>query len=137
MNMQYGPPSLASDDAADYRSSLTYINDCMNAPGGVFDDYGNCVFVPPPYTKSSPSYPIDCVGVQNCQIIYPPRDPYANECVYYVEQNFKGLAIALGHAPPNYDTGRIPIADIYEDIERIASIKCGSDAMALSDLGGT
>ena len=109
----------------------------MNAPGGIFDDYGNCVFVQPPYTKSSPSYPIDCVGVQNCQIIYPPRDPDENECIYYVEENFKGLAISLKHAPPNYDTGRIPIADIYEDIDRIASIKCGSDAMAISDLGGT
>ena len=47
---------------------------------------------------------------------------------------FKGLAIALHHAPPRYDTGKIKIADIYEDINLIVSIKCGADAMAISEL---
>ena len=106
----------------------------MNAPGGVFDDNGKCVYVPPPYTNSSDKFPIPCANVPNCEIIDDQRDPKANECVFYSEVNFEGLAIALGHAPTRYDTGDIKISNIYEDIDIISSIKCGSDAMATSRL---
>ena len=89
-----GPPSLSGDDAPPSYShtsqSPTYVDDCMNAPGGVFDDYGNCVFVPPPYTPAPPipEFPIPCEFVPDCWIIYPPRDPWSNECIYYAEENF-------------------------------------------------
>ena len=92
-NLSNAPPSLSGDDApsTSYNhtsQSQTYVDDCMNAPDGVFDDYGNCVFVPPPYTKSQPEFPITCENVPDCEIIYPPRNPWSNECVYYVEENF-------------------------------------------------
>ena len=88
-SLSNGPPSLSGDDApltpsySPTSQSQTYVDDCMNAPGGVFDDYGNCVFVPPPYTKSSPVFPIPCEKLSDCEIIYPPRDPWSNECIYY------------------------------------------------------
>ena len=124
----------ATPDIAPAPTTLEEYNDCMNAPNAVFDDNGNCVYVPPPYTNSSSTFPIDCVNVPNCQIINDRRDPRSNECLYYNEPNFGGLAISLRHAPPRYDTGKIKIANIYEDILFISSIKCGSDAMAISEL---